>query len=69
MVGRLRVTLNWDGATGNNVEVFRDNNSIWVTANDGSYNASANEQTATSYVYQVCETDGSVFSEAITVNF
>jgi|GEM_PF-2605127 len=67
--GRLRVTLNWDGATGNNVEVFRDNNSIWVTANDGSYNASANKQTATSYVYQVCETDGSVFSEAITVNF
>jgi PKD repeat protein/lysophospholipase L1-like esterase len=67
--GRLRVTLNWSGASTSNVEIFRNGNSVWVTANDGSYQDSANKQANGAYTYQVCETDGGACSNLETVVF
>ncbi len=66
---RLRVTVNWHGATSNNVRVFRNGSLVALTANDGSYNDAANKQNGNTFIYQVCETNGGICSNAETVNF
>ncbi|WP_428267305.1 S8 family serine peptidase [Haliangium sp.] len=65
---RVRVDLSWTGATGANVEVFRDGASLGVTANDGAHRDRFTS-TANTFVYQVCETDGSACSNEVTVQF
>ena len=66
--GRLRVTLNWSGASGSYVDIYRNGEWIATPNNSGSYNDAANKQTATSFVYQVCDAGGSCSAE-VTVNF
>lgn len=46
------VDLSWDGANGNQVDVYRNGSRIATTANDGSYR---NVTSRGTYTYQVCE--------------
>lgn len=54
--GRLVVYLNWEGATGNNVDIYRNGNYIARTANDGAYKDVATNKKSRTYTYQVCNT-------------
>ncbi len=67
--GRQTVDLSWSGATGTQVNVFRDGALIATTDNDGAYTDNIGAVGGGSYVYQVCETDGSVCSNQSTVTF
>ena len=52
--GNLRsVTLNWNGATGSNVDVYVNGNFNNTTANSGSITYSVNKRTT--YTFEVCE--------------
>lgn len=59
------VDLTWTGATGLNVDIYRDNVLLLTTANDGVHtDIIANN----SYVYRVCEAGTQVCSNSVTVN-
>jgi len=60
------VDLVWTGALGANVNVYRDGALKVTTANDGAYTDNAGKKIKT-FTYQVCETDGSVCSNIVTV--
>jgi len=53
--GRQRADLTWSGATGGNVDIYRDGNLIATTANDGTYTDNIGRRGGGSYTYQVCE--------------
>ena len=67
--GRQTVDLTWSGAVGTQVNVFRDGVLITTTNNDGAYTDNIGAVGGGSYVYQVCETDGSACSNESTVTF
>ncbi len=67
--GRHNVDLTWSGATGTQVNVFRDGALVATTANDGAYTDNIGAVGGATYVYQVCETDGSACSSQVTVVF
>lgn len=60
------VDLVWTGALGTNVNIYRNGALRVTTANDGAYTDNAGKKIVT-YTYQVCETDGSVCSNIVTV--
>ncbi len=64
--GRYYVDLTWSGAVGANVEIYRDNVLIATVPNNGSYTDYLNKNRGT-YVYKVCETDGSACSNEVSV--
>lgn len=66
---RYRAELTWSGATGANVEIYRDGALLTTTANDGAYNDNLGRTPNASYSYQVCEVGGAVCSNTATVNF
>jgi len=67
--GRQKADLTWSGATGANVDVYRDGTVITTTANDGFYTDNIDNRGGGSYVYQVCEAGTSTCSNQATVIF
>ncbi|MCU0477261.1 MAG: S8 family serine peptidase [Chloroflexi bacterium] len=65
----LYVDLAWSGAAGTQVGVYRDGVVVATTDNDGSYTDRIGRVSSGTYVYQVCETDGSACSEQVQVSF
>jgi PKD repeat protein len=60
------VDLNWSGATGTNVNIYRNGQLIATTANDGSYTDNLGRGVSGTFIYKVC--DGSACSNEATVN-
>jgi serine protease len=67
--GQRAVDLAWTGATGGEVQVYRDGALIAVTANDGSYTDGLGGRGAGTFGYQVCQTDGLTCSDVAAVTF
>jgi PKD repeat protein len=63
------MTLDWTGASGPNVDVFRNGALLGTTPNDGHYTNSRASQGSVTYVYKVCETGTAVCSNEATVVF
>ena len=66
--GRLSVTVQWNGASGNNVDILRNGAVITTTANDGEYKDVASNMPAGTYTYQVCEVSGGACSNLLSVD-
>jgi subtilisin family serine protease len=67
--GRQHVDLTWSGASGSNVNVFRNGTSVATTANDGAYTDVIGARGGGSYTYRVCEAGTSTCSGDVTVSF
>jgi len=67
--GRKTTDLEWSGATGEDVEIYRDGILIVTTENDGFYIDATNSQGGGSFTYQVCEIGGSSCSNLVTVYY
>ena len=65
--GRKKVDLEWNDATGANVDIYREGSLIATTANDGAYTDNMDTRGGGSYVYQVC--DEGTCSDTVTVSF
>ena len=63
------MTLDWTGATGTSVDVYRNGPLLGSTPNDGHYTNSRTYQGAITYVYKVCETGTATCSNQATVEF
>jgi PKD repeat protein len=63
------MTLDWTGAAGATVDVFRNGVRITNTANDGHYGNSRTFQGPATYVYKVCEEGTTTCSNEATVIF
>lgn len=66
--GSALVDLNWNGATGSSVVIYRDGTAIATTNNDGNYRDRFANAPA-SVTYQVCETESSLCSDVIVATF
>ncbi|MCL2912492.1 S8 family serine peptidase [Shewanella corallii] len=66
--GSALVDLRWDGANGDMVAIYRDGEMVAETDNDGRYRDRF-RTSADSVEYQVCESDGSSCSSAVTATF
>jgi len=60
--------LNWTGAVGSQVLIYRNGVLLTTTDNDGTFTDNLGRVRGT-FVYKVCETDGSVCSNEVTVVF
>ena len=58
--------LTWSGATGMNVDVYRNDRLITTTANDGAHTDRIGKKAGT-YVYRVCEAGTSACSNEVTI--
>ncbi|HLL00997.1 MAG TPA: S8 family serine peptidase [Myxococcaceae bacterium] len=68
VAGKKRYTdLTWSGASGTNVDVFRNNALVITTANDGAH--TDNVASTGSYTYRVCNAGTSTCSNNVTVTF
>ena len=67
--GRKTTDLEWSGATGELVEIYRDGIPIVTTENDGFYHDATDSRGGGSFTYQVCEIDGSLCSNVVTVYY
>jgi PKD repeat protein len=67
--GSQAVDLIWSGASGTNVDVFRDGSKITTTANDESHTDNIGTKGGGSYTYRVCEAGTSTCSGNATVTF
>ncbi len=65
--GRQKADLSWSGASGDNVDVYRDGVLIINTENDGFYTDNINNVGGGSYTYQIF--DGNTWSNQATVTF
>lgn len=63
------IDLSWSGATGTNVDVYRNGSLQITTANDGAYTDSTGNKGGGTYDYQVCEAGTSSCSNTVTVVF
>jgi len=63
------MTLDWTGATGTNVEVYRNGPLLTTTLNDGHYVNSRNFTGPATYVYKVCNAGTTTCSNEATVVF
>jgi PKD repeat protein len=63
------VDLSWSGASGTNVDVFRDGAKITTTANDGAYTDESLGRLSGTFVYQVCGAGTSTCSNTASVTF
>ena len=69
MKGKWTTDLSWSGASGTNVDIYRDGAFLTTTANDGAYTDATNFKGGGSLTYQVCETGGGACSNTATANF
>ena len=67
--GKWHADLTWSGASGTNVEIYRDGQLLTTTANDGAYTDATTFKGGGSLTYQVCETGGGACSNSATANF
>jgi PKD repeat protein len=67
--GTQRMTLDWTGANGANVDVFRNGAKISVQVNDGHYTNTRSFTGPATYVYKVCEAGTTTCSNESTVQF
>jgi len=66
--GRLKVTINWTGAEGSTVTIYRNGVLLSTDANDGQYIDQENNVSETYFEYQVCDESASC-SEVLVVSF
>ncbi|MDX1493688.1 MAG: S8 family serine peptidase, partial [Longimicrobiales bacterium] len=67
--GLQKADLTWSGASGTNVDLYRNGSLLSTTANDGAYTDNIDQRGGGSYVYQVCEAGTSTCSNSVTVTF
>jgi len=67
--GKQTVDLTWSGASGANVDVYRNGALVFTTANDGFETDNIGAKGSATYVYQVCEAGTSTCSNTSTVVF
>jgi subtilisin family serine protease len=70
--GNYYADLTWSGAVGANVNIYRNNLLLNTVPNTGSYTDSlgkTKDVSGKTFVYRVCETDGSVCSNDASVSF
>jgi subtilisin family serine protease len=67
--GVQRVDLLWNGATGTQIDVYRDGQLVTTTANDGAHTDVIGARGGGSYAYRVCQAGSSVCSETVTATF
>ncbi len=61
--------LGWSGASGTDVDVYRDGSQLATTANDGAYTDAIGRRGGGSYTYKVCQAGTSTCSNEATVTF
>lgn len=61
------MTLDWTGAAGSSVDVWRNGSFLANTLNDGHYGNSRTFQGSATYTYKVCEQGTAVCSSPVTV--
>jgi hypothetical protein len=66
---KRRANLVWSGASGANVEVWRNGASVATTANDGQHKDSLPNGTTGTFTYKICQTGGSPCSGEKQVTF
>jgi len=66
--GLASTSLTWSGATGTNVDVYRNNTLLTTTANDGTHTDSLGKVTGT-FTYRVCNAGTSTCSNNASVTF
>lgn len=62
-------TLNWSGATGTNVDIFRNATKIVTTANDGNHVDQLAKNTHGTFTYQVCNAGTTTCSNTASVTY
>ena len=62
-MGRLRVDLQWQGATSQQVKIYRNGSLLSTVANTGRYRDTERRATGNSYTYKICEVGGSCSNE------
>lgn len=67
--GVQHADLTWSGATGTDVDVYRDGALIVTTPNDGEHTDNIGQRGSGSYTYQVCEAGTDLCSNEATVTF
>jgi serine protease len=67
--GVQRADLTWSGATGTNIDVYRNGAVIATTANNGAYTDVIGARGGGSYTYKVCEASTTTCSNDAVVNF
>jgi len=66
--GRQMADLEWDGATGDYVDVYRDGAFVTTTGNDGAYTDDIGQNGSGTHTYQVCEEGTDTCSNEVIVN-
>ncbi|HEX2060377.1 MAG TPA: M36 family metallopeptidase, partial [Thermoanaerobaculia bacterium] len=64
-----KVNLTWSGATGSNVDIFRNSVKITTTANDGAHTDQLAKGTKGTFTYQVCNAGTTTCSNTASVTF
>ncbi len=67
--GVQHADLSWSGATGTDIDVYRDGALVVTTANDGAHTDNIGSKGGGSYDYQVCEAGTTTCSAVVTVVF
>lgn len=68
--GRPKTTLNWTGATGSNVDIFRNSVKITTTANDGNHvDSTLAKNTHGTFTFQVCDAGTTTCSNTASVTY
>jgi hypothetical protein len=65
--GKHAPVLTWSGATGSNVDIYRDSVKIITTNNDGNHTDVTSNRGGRTYIYQVCEEGSSNCSAEVSV--
>lgn len=66
---KSKAVLKWSGATGSNIEVWRNGTGLKTTANDGAWNDKFGALVTGTYGYKVCQVGGSPCSATVSVTF
>lgn len=67
--GRWKADLTWSGASGTQVDIFRNGTKIATVANNGSYSDQTNERGSGTLTYKVCEAGSSSACASVTIEF
>ena len=67
--GYHHVDLTWSGATATDVEIYRDNDLISTTVNDGAYTDPTGSKGGRTYVYKICEIGSPTCSNEVEATF
>jgi hypothetical protein len=67
--GRNRTDLTWSGASGTNVDVYRNGARVTTTANDGAHTDVLAKNQAGTFTYKVCNAGTTTCSNDSIVNF